>query len=341
VSALLGYIVNMSGREIVDLVKGTVKEWQDDQAPRLAAALSYYTVFSLAPILVIVIAIAGLLGGQDATQSLVMDQVADLLGEPGREFVETMISSATIRSTGIIATGLGVITLLFGALGAFNELQYTMNRIWDVKTKPVKGMGASIKRFITARLLSFSMLLAIGFLLLVSLVVSAALAALREYLGAIPGLPELALQILNIVVSLGITTLLFALMFKYIPDIRVPWRSVWLGAALTAIFFTLGRFLIGLYLGRSDVGSTFGAAGSLALILLWIYYSAQIVFLGAEFTQVYSTKFGEKPAPKSHAEARGRKPGKWPTAGEREQAETQETQDTEDTQPERQSEPVR
>jgi membrane protein len=296
---------------MTNLVKDTVKEWQKDQASRLAAALSYYTAFSLAPILVIVIAIAGLFGGREATQGLVMDQVANLIGEPGRAFVDSMIASASVKSTGLIATGLGLMSLLFGALGAFNELQYTLNRIWDVQAKPVKGMGASIKKFIFSRLLSFSMLLGVGFLLLVSLVLSAALAALGNLVGNIPGFPEMALQILNFVVSLVLITALFALMFKIIPDIHIPWRSVWLGAFVTGLLFTLGKFLIGLYLGRSNAATTFGAAGSLALIMVWIYYSSQIVFLGAEFTQVYSNQFGTKPRPKSHAEVRGRKKEKW------------------------------
>jgi membrane protein len=261
--------------------------------------------------LVIVIAIAGLFGGREATQGLVMDQVANLIGEPGRVFVASMIASASVKSTGLIATGLGIAVLLFGALGAFNELQYTLNRIWDVQAKPVQGMGASVKKFVFSRLLSFSMLLGIGFLLLVSLVASAALTALSHFLGNIPGFPQFALQVVNFVISLALISLLFALMFKFIPDIRIAWRSVWLGAIVTAVLFTVGKFLIGLYLGRGSVTNTFGTAGSLALILLWIYYSSQIVFLGAEFTQVYANRFGEKPTPKSHAEVRGRKTDKW------------------------------
>ena len=298
----------MNRQEIVRLVRDTIKEWQDDQASRLAAALAYYTAFSLAPVLIVVIAITGLVGGREATQGLVMAQVEDLLGAQGREFVQSMIQSASVQSTGIVATALGTVTLLLGALGAFNELQFTLNRIWDVKPKPAKGWTAGVKNFVMSRLLSFSMLLGIGFLLLVSLVMSAALAALGGYLGRIPGFPELALQVIHFVVSIGLITLLFALMFKYIPDIEIPWRSVWPGAAVTAIFFTLGKYLIGLYLGQSNVGTTFGAAGSMALIMLWIYYSSQIVFLGAEFTQVYSRRFAIRGRPSEDAVPRQRKP---------------------------------
>jgi membrane protein len=218
-----------------------------------------------------------------------------------------MIVSASLKTTGVIATSLGIFTLLLGALGAFNELQFTLNRIWDVEPKPVKGFGASVKKFLFSRLLSFSMLLGISFLLLVSLVLSAALAALGDYLSGIPGFPAIALQIINIVVSLVVITFLFALMFKYIPDIEIPWRSLWLGAAVTAVLFSLGKFLIGLYLGQSDPGTTFGAAGSLILILLWIYYTSQILFLGAEFTQVYSRRFAVRGRPSELAVPRQRK----------------------------------
>jgi membrane protein len=298
----------MNGQEILRLVKDTIKEWQDDQASRLAAGLAYYTAFSMAPVLIMVIAITGLFGGREATQGLVMAQVEDLVGVQGREFVESMLQSASVQSTGIVATVLGTITLLLGALGAFNELQFTLNRIWDVEPKPVKAWTAGVRNFLTLRLLSFSMLLGIGFLLLVSLVVGAVLAALGNYLSAITDFPELALQTIHFVVSLGLITLLFALMFKYIPDIDIPWLSVWPGAAVTAIFFTLGKYLIGLYLGQSNVGTTFGAAGSMMLIMLWIYYSSQIVFLGAEFTQVYSRRFAIRGRPSEHAVPRQRKP---------------------------------
>jgi membrane protein len=291
----------MKPRDFVDLVTETIREWQQDQAARLAAALAYYATFSLAPLLVLVIAIAGLVGGGDAAQGLVMAQIQDLVGKEGREFVQSMIENAATTSTGVTASILGAATLLLGALGAFNELQNALDRIWDVEPKPITRWSLRVQRFILKRLLSFSMVLGIGFLLLVSLVISAAVSALSEHLGRIPLFSELMLQILHLMISLGLITLLFAMIFKFIPDIKIAWKNVWLGAAITAIFFTIGKTLIGLYLGRSEVGTTFGAAGSLALIMIWIYYSSQILFLGAEFTQVFAKRFGLRPPPDENA----------------------------------------
>lgn len=297
----------MKLRVIWEVIKGTIVEWQEDGAARLAAAMAYYTTFSLAPLLVLVIAIAGLFGGQDAAQGLVMDQVEDLVGTEGKDFVSSMIENASSADTGVTASVLGAITLLIAALGAFNELQYALNRIWDVEPKPLKGWGRRILDFLLKRLLSFSMLLGIGFLLLVSLVVSAALAAINEYLRSIPLFSSLVFQSLNFVISLVLITLLFALIFKFVPDIEISWRKVWLGAAITAIFFTIGKILIGLYLGRSEIGNNFGAAGSLALIMIWVYYSTQILFLGAEFTQVYAKRTSGQPRPSEHAVEANRK----------------------------------
>ena len=270
------------------LFRHTVQEWTEDQASNLAAALSYYTTFSFAPVLVLVIAIAGLLGGRDAAQGLVMQEVRALLGIQGEEFVEGMIANAAVKSAGITASILGTLALLVGALGVFNQLQQSLNNIWDVKPEPAGGWKTGIVRFASRRLISFSMLLAIGFLLLVFLVISAALAAVSDYFALVPEDLQWLLQGVNLVISLVIITILFALIFRYIPDADVPWRSVWPGAALTAILFSIGKYLIGFYLGKSDVGSAFGAAGTLVLIMIWIYYSSQILFFGAEFTQVYA-----------------------------------------------------
>ncbi|HLF74892.1 MAG TPA: YihY/virulence factor BrkB family protein [Anaerolineales bacterium] len=291
----------MKAREFASLVMETVREWQQDQASRLAAALAYYATFSLAPLLVLVIAIAGLLGGRDAAEGLVMSQIEDLVGVEGREFVQSMVENAAIKSAGITASIVGMATLLLGALGAFNELQNALDRIWDVEPKPIRRWSLRVKRFIFKRLLSFSMVLGVGFLLLVSLVISAALSALSDYLGTMPMLSKLMLQILNLIISVGLITLLFAMIFKFVPDIEIGWRNVWLGAALTAVFFTIGKTLIGIYLGRTEVGSSFGAAGSLALIMIWVYYSSQILFLGAEFTQVFAKRSGSRPRPGEHA----------------------------------------
>lgn len=279
------------------LLKETFQEWRDDGAARLAAALAYYTTFSLAPLLVLIIAIAGLVGGHEAAQSQVMIQVEDLLGAEGREFVQGMLETASQPATGFVATILGIVTLLFGALGVFGELQNSLNTIWEVKPKPAKGFLDGIKRFVVKRLLSFTMVLGIGFLLLASLVVSAALSALGEYIGTRWPLADFWLQLINFIISFAVITLLFAMIFKFLPEIKIAWKDVWLGAAVTSILFNLGKFLIGFYLGRSEVGNTFGAAGSLAILLIWIYYSAQILFFGAEFTQVYANRDGSKIVP--------------------------------------------
>ncbi|HSK87145.1 MAG TPA: YihY/virulence factor BrkB family protein [Anaerolineales bacterium] len=279
------------------LLKDTFREWREDGATRLAAALAYYTTFSLAPLLVLIIAIAGLIGGQEAAQSQVMAQVQDLLGAEGREFVQEMIENASRPATGVTATVIGVVTLLFGALGVFGELQNSLNTIWEVKPRPAKGLLDGVKRFIIDRLLSFTMVLGIGFLLLASLVVSAAVSALGEYIGTAWPMADFWLQLINFLISFVVIMLLFGMIFKFLPEVNIAWKDVWLGAAVTSVLFSLGKFLIGFYLGRSEVANTFGAAGSLAILLIWIYYSAQILFFGAEFTQVYSNRYGSKIVP--------------------------------------------
>lgn len=279
------------------LLKETFREWREDGANRLAAALAYYTTFSLAPLLVLIIAIAGLVGGHEAAQSQVMAQVQDLLGVQGREFVQGMIQSASRPSTGVTATIIGAVALLFGALGVFGELQNSLNTIWEVKPKPAKGFLDGIKRFVVKRLLSFTMVLGIGFLLLASLVISAALSALGEYIDTRLPFADFWLELINFIISFVVITFLFTMIFKFLPEINIAWKDVWLGAAVTSALFSLGKFLIGFYLGRSEVGNTFGAAGSLAILLIWIYYSAQILFFGAEFTQVYANKYGSKIVP--------------------------------------------
>ena len=279
------------------LLQETFREWREDGANRLAAALAYYTTFSLAPLLVLVIAIAGLAGGREAAQTQTMAQVEDLLGADGREFIEGMIDSASQPETGLTATFIGAVTLLFGALGVFGELQNSLNTIWEVKPKPAKGWMDGVKRFIVRRLLSFTMVMGIGFLLLASLVVSAVVSALGEYIGNRWPMADFWLSLINFVISFLVVTFLFAMIFKFLPEIKIAWKDVWLGAAVTSALFSLGKFLIGLYLGRSEVGNTFGAAGSLAILLIWVYYSAQILFFGAEFTQVYANRYGSKIVP--------------------------------------------
>jgi membrane protein len=234
-----------------------------------------------------------------------LNQVEGLVGGEGRTFVSDMLTTASSPARGIFATIVGVITLLWGALGVFNELQNSLNTIWEVEEEEEQEQGfiGAIKKILFGRLLSFGMILGIGFLLLVSLVISAGLSAVQETMGNAIPLSEILLQILNLIISIGIITVLFALIFKFLPDADIAWRDVWLGAFVTALLFSLGKFVIGLYLGNSTVGSSFGAAGSLVLLLLWIYYSAQILLFGAEFTQVYANQFGSKIVPEGEEAA--------------------------------------
>lgn len=276
------------------LLSLTYQGWKEDKASRLAAALAYYTIFSLAPLLVIVIAVAGLIWQRDAVQSSVMNQIQGLAGAEGSEFVSGLLTSASNPAQGIVATIIGIITLLFGALGVFNELHNALNTIWEVKEEKVEGFWNSIKKVIFSRFLSFTMILGIGFMLLVSLVISAGISATEELLASVLPFHELILQIINLVISIAVITLFFALIFKFLPDAEIAWRDVWVGAFFTAVLFSLGKTLIGLYLGSSAIASSYGAAGSLVLLLVWIYYSAQILFFGAEFTQVYANQLGSK-----------------------------------------------
>jgi membrane protein len=281
-----------------DLVKETFSEWSKDKASRLAAALSYYTIFSVAPLLIIAVAVAGLVFGREEASRHLADETRDLLGPQGAEAIQTMLQNAGKTGAGLLATVVGIGTLLLGASGAFAQLQDALNTIWEVKPKEGRGVRGMLRD----RFLSFSLVLAIGFLLLVSLVLSAALAAVGKYLAGVLPVSSALMQALNFALSFAATTFLFALIFKVLPDVRIRWRDVWVGAAVTALLFSIGRFLIGLYLGRSSVSSAYGAAGSLVVVLVWVYYSAQILLLGAEFTQVYASKFGMGMTPKPNAE---------------------------------------
>jgi membrane protein len=261
-------------------------------------------------LLIIVIAVTGLFWQQGAVQEQVMSQIRGLVGTDGAKFVSDLLTSASNPARGIIATILGIVTLIFGALGVFNELHNALNTIWDVKEEETKGFLQAVKKIIFDRFLSFTMILGIGFLLLVSLVISAGLSAVQQSLGNAIPLSEFFWQIINLIVSTGVITLLFALIYKFLPDAEIAWRDVGLGAFFTAVMFSLGKLLIGLYLGNSAVASSFGAAGSLVLLLVWIYYSAQILFFGAEFTQVYANNYGSKILPEGEKEAlRSSEPG--------------------------------
>lgn len=273
---------------IFDLLKETISEWQKDKASRLAAALAYYTIFSLAPLLIIVVAIAGFAAGRDAAMGLLDEQIQGLVGRESADFIQEMLKNTRQPEANLLASIIGVVTLLLGALGFFGQLKDALNTVWEVEPKPANG----ILNFLRSNFLSFTMVLGIGFLLLVSLVLSAILAAVSNFAnGLLPGM-EFLMQIVNFVISFGVTTLLFAMIYKILPDTDIAWRDVWVGAAITSLLFSVGRFLIGLYLGSSSIGSTYGAAGSMAVILVWVYYSAQLLLLGAEFTQVFARRYG-------------------------------------------------
>jgi membrane protein len=280
-----------------NILKLTYQGWKEDRASRLSAALAYYTIFSLAPLLVIVIAITGLIWDADVVRPQLLNQIQGLVGADGADFIANLITSTGSPAEDIVATIIGIITLLFGALGVFNELHNSLNIIWDIEEEKPKGFLQTIKKVIVNRLLSFTMILGIGFLLLVSLVISAGLSATQEAIGNALPLSELILQLVNTIISIAVITVLFALIYKFLPDADIAWRDVWMGAFVTAILFSLGKTAIGIYLGNSGVASSFGAAGSLVLLLLWIYYSAQILFFGADFTQVYANHYGSKIVP--------------------------------------------
>jgi len=266
-----------------DAFKQTIREFSSDKVPRLGAALAYYTIFSIAPLLLIVIAVAGLVFGREAASGQIYAQLRGVLGPSSAEMIQKMVEAAAKPKTGTIATIVGIVTLLLGASGVVGQLKDALNTIWDVK--PAK---TDLKRTVLNYVLNWAMILGIGFLLLVSLVLDSAIAAAGKFAGAhLPG-GEAVWQILQIVVSLAIITVLFAAIFRFLPDLKIEWHEVWFGAVFTAVLFVIGKFALGLYLGKSAVGSSYGAAGSLVVVLLWVYYAAQIVLFGAEFTQVYA-----------------------------------------------------
>ena len=289
----------MKPREILTYVKETFKEWQEDDALQLGAALAYYTIFSLAPLLVVVIGIAGLAFGREAVAGRIDNQIDGLVGREGADAVQAMVASAgRSKSGGMIATIVGLAVTLFGASGVFGQLQASLDKIWEVEPKAGRGIMGIIKD----RFASFGMVLGIGFLLLVSLVVSAAVAALDEFVRGLAPSLHVLITVVSFAVSFALITLLFALIYRYVPDVRLGWRDVWIGAVVTALLFVIGKYLIGLYLGHSTVASTYGAAGSVLIILLWVYYSTQILFLGAEFTQVWATRHGSRIVPSPNAQ---------------------------------------
>jgi membrane protein len=272
------------------LALATLGGWRKHDLPTLSAALAYYTVLSLAPLLILAVAIGGLLFGEQAARGQIVWEIRDLVGKQGAEAVQSMLQQARHPATGLFATIIGLITLVVGASGVFAQLRDSLNLIWDAPAQASGGIGAAIKY----RFFSFAMVFGIGFLLLVSLIVSAALSAIEKYWAHLLPTPAL-LQGFNFLLSLAVETTLFALIYKIVPDVRVAWRSVWLGAACTGLLFTAGKLLIGVYLGKASVGSAYGAAGSLVILLVWVYYSSQIFFTGAVLTHEMAAQQHETP----------------------------------------------
>jgi membrane protein len=286
-------------RDAYTLVYEAIMEWINDRASRKGAALAFYTVFSLAPILILSIAIAGLFFGKEAARGEIFEQVSALLGRDGALAIQAMVESASHPGAGVLATLIGFTTLFVGATTALVELKDGLDQIWDVPPEKMSG----IWYFIRKRLLSFGLILTLGFLLLVSLALSAALSVLARMWGPRDA-TAWVLESLNFLFSFAMVTVLFAMIYKILPSVRIAWRDVIIGAVITALLFSIGKFAIGLYLGNSAIGSTYGAAGSVILVLVWVYYSAQIFLLGAEFTKVYAHRYGSKrhsPRPRSLA----------------------------------------
>jgi membrane protein len=271
-------------RVLWPVLRDTFSAWDDNDAPRMGAALAFYTILSLAPLVVLMIAIAGMIFGDEAAQQALLREVDRVSGREGHVVVSSLLDNLQKSHSGTVASVLGALTLMFGASGVFNELRAALNRIWRVK--PTR---ASVWTTIRGRLFSFGMVLAVGFLLLVSLLATTALAALGKFFGDFLPASEAILSVLNFLISTGGIAVLFALIFRYVPEVRVAWSDVRLGAILTALLFTIGKSLIGIYLGKAAIGSAYGAAGSLVVLTVWVYYSAMIFLFGAELTQIINS----------------------------------------------------
>jgi membrane protein len=284
-------------KAIWNLLKISMSAWSEDKSPRLGAALSFYTVFAMPPLFMIAIFIASLVFNADSVRTQMFSEVGGLIGKKSAEAIQAAMAAQYDTHKGFVASAIAIVTLILTATGLFIELQDALNTIWRVEAKP----GHGVMEFIRIRLMSFAMVVGIGFLLLVSLIVSAGLAAATKFIsGLLPGVGLLPV-IASDIVSFAVITVLFAMIFKVLPDVRIAWRDVWIGGAVTSLLFTGGKFLLGWYLGRSTTISAYGAAGSVVLILMWVYYSAQILFFGAEITKVYATRFGKRVHPAPYA----------------------------------------
>jgi membrane protein len=283
--------------ELWATVKETVDDWLDDNAARLAAALAYYALLSLAPLIVITVAVVGWFIGADAARGRVAGELSAVVGGEAARGIQAVAENAKSPAAGVVSTVVGVVTLFIGASGVFGELQSSLNTVWEVAPKPGRGLMGQLRD----RFLSFTMVLGVAFLLLVSLIITSVLSAAGSFMAsALPG-GEALWQVLNFVLSLAVVTALFALIFKVVPDAKIQWRDVWLGSAVTAVLFTIGKLLLGLYLGKAAPGSSYGAAGSIIALVVWVYYAAQILLIGAEFTQVQARRRGHGIVPSDNA----------------------------------------
>ncbi|GAB4527313.1 MAG: hypothetical protein Tsb0014_07970 [Pleurocapsa sp.] len=285
-------------KTIFRLLREAFQEWQQDKVSVLAAALAYYMVFSITPLLVIAIAIVGAVFGQSKAQNEILQQINNLVGSQGAGAIEIALRNASQPEISSIASIISVLVLFIGASGVFTQLQEALNTVWRVKPKPSSGLRGIIRK----RLLSFCMVLVLGILLLLSLILSALLSAFSklDIIFVSDFLP--VWRLLNSAISFGLVTLLVALIYKYLPDVTIRWKDVWVGAIITALLFNVGKYVLGLYLGGSSFGSAYGAAGSLIVFLAWVFYSAQILLFGAELTQVYARKYGANINPNRHSE---------------------------------------
>ena len=280
------------------VLKSSFSSFSDHKVPKLAASLAYYTVFSLGPLLLVIISLASIFLGREAIEGSIYSQMRGFVGSEAAAQIQEIVKNGAVDGKGGVAATIGIITLLIGATTMFAELQDSINTIWGLKPKPKQGLWLMIK----TRLLSFGVIGALGFLLLVSLAVTAIISGLSDRLQAMfPGIGVAVMTIINMALSLGITTLLFAVIFRVLPDARIPWRDVWAGAFATSILFLVGKFAISLYIGKSDIGSSFGTAGSMIVLLVWIYYSSIILYFGAEFTRAYVIEFGDEITPNKYA----------------------------------------
>ncbi|HEV2453975.1 MAG TPA: YihY/virulence factor BrkB family protein [Verrucomicrobiae bacterium] len=282
---------------IYDNIYSVVTVWMDANASAMGAAVAFYTIFAIAPLFILVLALAGLMFGREAAQHELFGEIQNLIGKSGAQSVQSILAAADQPKANLIATIIGFITLFIGASSVFMQLQQALNAIWNVRIK-----AGGLRGFLKYRIVSFVALLGIGFLLLVSLIISAGLDAIDKWIGGIVPAHIFIWHLIDFLASMGIITLLFAMIFKMLPDVRIAWHDVWIGSLITALLFTIGKFLLGAYLGRSSLSSAYGAVGSFVVVLLWVYYSAQILLLGAAFVRVYADRYGSCSRPGADAE---------------------------------------